>query len=88
MSIEYQFVPYKSVGEYYFGMKRFEIKSKLGEPLSSYKHGYSVEDRFLDDYGFFHILCSNKSEGYVEDVIIHDSHCYAEELQYLNENDI
>lgn len=54
MSIEYQFVQYKSVGEYYFGMKRFEIKSKLGELLSSYKYGYPVEDRFLDDYGFFY----------------------------------
>lgn len=31
------------------------------------------------------IYCPN---GYVEDVIIHDSHCYVEERQYLNENDI
>ena len=152
MNIEYQFVPYKSVGEYYFGMKRFEIKSVLGEPFSSYMYGYPVEDRFLDDYGFFHTLCSNKSEleaielfpdvltdnvivlsyddkiitlskdvkitldefrkvtddflwhddeegyssaklgvkiycpnGYIEDVIIHDLHCYDEEERYLKE---
>lgn len=153
MNIEYEFIPYKCVGRYYFGMLRNEIKRFLGEPFSSYMYGYPIEDRFLDDYGFFHILCNSKCRfeaielfpdvlsdnnivllyehkaimlskdidktlnefnkitddliwcdeeegyssvklglkiycpnGYIEDIIIHDLHCYDEENQYLEEN--
>ncbi len=61
MNIEYKVEPYKSVGEYIFGMTRDNIKEFMGAPISTVNYGYPVSDRYLDDYGFLYILCSNKS---------------------------
>ena len=60
MNIEYKIEPYKSVGEYSFGMTRDDIRKFMGEPISTVNYGYPISDRYLDDYGFLYILCSNK----------------------------
>lgn len=148
------FVPYKRIGDLIFGMPREEAKKLCGEIKSSCMYGYPVEDRYLDDFGDFHILCSNKElleavelfpdiaseeiclifndmevllckdiealidrvkkitddliededkEGYssqklglriycpddiVEDVLIHDMHCYDEEKEYIDSHNL
>lgn len=61
MSKKYRLIPYKSVGEFVFGMNRDEIRQILGEPISSNSYGFPVEDRIFDDYGFFYTMFSNKS---------------------------
>lgn len=132
-------------------MSRKEVKEICGESISSCMYGYPVEDRFLDNYGYMHTLCSNREilegvelfpdispqafilkygqteillsrdsgslierlkkitddlteeedeDGYssrklglkiycpediVEDVILHDLHCYDEEEEYMEE---
>ena len=52
MSKKYELVPYKSIGEFVFGMNRYDIQQILGKPISSGRYGFPVEDRFFDDYGF------------------------------------
>ena len=61
MSKKYELVPYKSIGEFVFGMNRYDIQQILGEPISSGRYGFPVEDRFFDDYGFFYTMFSNKN---------------------------
>ena len=78
MFIEYKVEPYKSVGEYIFGMPRQTIKERMGEPVSTTKYGYPVLDRFLYDYGFLYVLCNHESfleaieiyPEYTEDVLV------------------
>lgn len=47
MSKKYELVPYKSIGEFVFGMNRYDIQQILGKPISSGRYGFPVEDRFL-----------------------------------------
>ena len=61
MSKKYELVPYKSIGEFVFGMNRYDIQQILGKPISSGRYGFPVEDRFFDDYGFFNTMFSNKN---------------------------
>lgn len=61
MSKKYELVPYKSIGEFVFGMNRYNIQQILGKPISSGRYGFPVEDRFFDDYGFFYTMFSNKN---------------------------
>ena len=61
MSKKYELVPYKSIGEFVFGMNRYDIQQILGKPISSGRYGFPVEDRFFDDYGFFYTMFSNKN---------------------------
>ncbi len=143
------FVPYQQLGPLEFGMSQEQVRKACGEPISSCMYGFPVENRYLDDYGTFHTLCSSnqlleavelfpdtsaediyveckgqsvyiskdigtlieelrkitddlivdeEAEGYssrklglkiycpddvVEDVMIHDAHCYDEEEEYI-----
>lgn len=143
------FIPYQKLGGLDFGMSREQVWEICGEPVSSCMYGFPIENRYLDDYGSFHALCSSKQvleavelfpdtsaedifleyngqsvhiskdirtllpelrkitddlitegeaegyssrklglkiycpEGLVEDVIVHDAHCYDEEEEYL-----
>ena len=44
MFIEYVLKPYKSIGEYVFGMSRDMVKEQMGEPISTTNYGYPVSD--------------------------------------------
>ncbi len=154
MSKEYNFIPYKSIGEFIFGEERNKVISIAGKIESSTMYGYPVENRFLDNFGYCHTLCNSNGlleaielfpdisseelfinfngvrillstnpdelvkeinkitddlqwvddeEGYssmklglkiycpdevVEDVIIHDEHCYDEENEYIESNQL
>ena len=78
MLTEYKIEPYQRIGEYFFGMSRDAIKRIMGDPVSTAKYGYPVEDRLLDDYGFLYMLYNNKSlfeaieiyPAYTEDIIV------------------
>lgn len=60
MNKEYELYPYKGIGEFVFGMSRNEVRKILGQPISSNKYGFPIEDRILDDYGFFYTMFSNQ----------------------------
>ena len=60
MSKEYELFPYRGIGELFFGMTREEIQRLLGKPISSNKYGFPIQDRILDDYGFFYTLFNNQ----------------------------
>lgn len=78
MSIEFKIKPYISVGKCVFGMTRDEIKTVLGEPISTTEYGFPISDGFLDDYDFFYIHSNNKGMFeaieifpiYIDDAII------------------
>jgi len=50
--------PYNEIGRLQFGMSREDVISILGKPISELMYGYPVKNKYLDDYGFFHVLCS------------------------------
>ena len=60
MSKKYELFPNKGIGELFFGMTRDEVQQLLGNPISSTKYGFPIQDSILDDYGFFYTLFSNK----------------------------
>ena len=60
MRKSFVFVPYERVGDLIFGMSREKAKEICGEVISSCMYGYPIEDRYLDDFGDFHILCNNR----------------------------
>lgn len=60
MKKSFMFVPYERVGELIFGMSREKAKEFCGEVVSSHMYGYPEEDKYLDDFGDFHILCNNR----------------------------
>lgn len=60
MSKEYNLFPYKGIGEFIFGMSRNDVQQMLGQPISSNKYGFPIEDRVFDDYGFFYTMFSNQ----------------------------
>ena len=60
MSKEYKLIPYKSIGEFVFGMSHDEVQRLCGKPNSSIKYGFPIKDCILDDYGFFYTMFSNQ----------------------------
>lgn len=62
MSKKFDIVPYKSIGSCAFGMNRNDVIRMLGTPLSTTGYGYPNQDGFLDDYGYFYVMCNNKGE--------------------------
>ena len=60
MSKEYKLIPYKSIGDFVFGMSHDEVQQLLGKPISSIKYGFPIQDSILDDYGFFYTMFSNQ----------------------------
>ena len=60
MSKEYKLIPYKSLGDLVFGMSRDEVQQLLGKPISSIKYGFPIQERILEDYGFFYTLFSKQ----------------------------
>lgn len=56
------FVPYSEIGNLKFNVNREETFSIWGEPVSHSKYGYPEKNKYLDDYGIFHILCSENQE--------------------------
>ena len=58
---EYKLLPYTGIGELAFGMSREEVLCMLGDPISSNKYGFPVEDRTFDDYGYFYTMFSNQN---------------------------
>nr|MBP3681354.1 hypothetical protein [Clostridia bacterium] len=60
MSKKYELFPNKGIGELFFGMTRDEVQQLLGNPISSIKYGFPIQDSILDDYVFFYTMFSNK----------------------------
>ena len=56
------FVPYSEIGNLKFNVHREKTISLWGEPVSQSKYGYPEKNKYSDDYGFFHILCSENKE--------------------------
>lgn len=56
------FIPYKKIGNLEFKANRDYAFEIFGSPISQSKYGYPEKNKYLDDYGFFHILSSEKLE--------------------------
>jgi hypothetical protein len=63
---EFELVTYKRIGDLVFGMTSDEVRKLYGDPISTQKCGFPVEDKLLEDHRYFYAIFSNK--GLLEEV--------------------
>lgn len=60
--MNFTFIPYKEIGSLQFKASKDSVTEIFGNPISQSKYGYPEKNKYLDDYGFFHVLSSEKLE--------------------------
>ena len=56
------FIPYKEIGKLRFNATNDSAIKVFGLPVSQSMYGYPEKNKHLYDYGFFHVLLSEKLE--------------------------
>lgn len=60
--MDFAFVPYKEIGTLQFNISSDSVIAAFGEPISQSRYGYPEKNKHSYDYGFFHVLLSEKLE--------------------------